>query len=98
MVRSRCTLTSALTINRRLELLLVSQPPPSTLISSKQADSQLSVNVYFIHIPLSGYLLSMNEVEALGFGAAASRPPLQVLGIECLCEIKKFRLISFSFP
>ena len=29
-----------------------------------------SENVYFIDIPLSGYLLSMNEVKILGFGAA----------------------------
>ena len=31
-----------------------------------------SENVYFIDIPLSGYLLSMNEVELLGFGPAAA--------------------------
>ena len=41
------------------------------LILSKQADSQLSENVYFIDILLSGYLLSVNEIEAARFGMAA---------------------------
>ena len=39
----------------------------------KQADSQLSKNVYFIDILPLGYLLSVKELKLSAFGAAASR-------------------------
>ena len=44
-------------------------------ILPKQADSQLSENVYFIDIQPVGYLLSVNEVQLSLGGAAVSRPP-----------------------
>ena len=37
----------------------------------KQADSQLSKNVYFIDFPPLGYLLSVKELKLSAFGAAA---------------------------
>ena len=37
----------------------------------KQADSQLSENVYFIDIPPLGYLLSVKQLKLSAFGAAA---------------------------
>ena len=36
----------------------------------KQADSQLSENVYFIDIPPLGYLLSVKQLKLSAFGAA----------------------------
>ena len=76
------------------------------LISSKQADSQLSENVYFIDIPLSGYLLSMNEVNLFrdylcqnGMDPAFENLPKEGLNLQlrnflfdcrCLKAIKRF--------
>ena len=45
------------------------------IILPKQADSQLSENVYFIDIKPVGYLLSVNEVKLSLGGETASRPP-----------------------
>ena len=48
-------------------------------ILPKQADSQLSENVYFIDIQPVGYLLSVNEVQLSLGGAAATRRHFEIV-------------------
>ena len=56
-------------------------------ILPKQADSQLSENVYFIDIQPVGYLLSVNEVKLSLGGAAATRPPFLNCIFHTVCRV-----------
>ena len=57
------------------------------IILLKQADSQLSENVYFIDIQPVGYLLSVNEVQLSLGGAPVSRPPFWNRIFDTVCRV-----------